>query len=79
MITVKDLLNKIKWGSGLNPADYDVFYLDRVANRLIKIKFNEIKTVENNFFETQDKSIPLHRIRKIENKGEVIWERIMKS
>ena len=39
MISIKDLLNKIKWDNNEDPKDYSIFYLDRISNKLIKIKY----------------------------------------
>jgi len=76
MITIKDLLNKIKWDKNLNPKDYNIFYLDRISKTLKKVRYSDIKKMEGNFIiiarEGEETSIPLHRIKRVEEKGNVI-------
>ena len=79
MITIKDLLNKIKWDKNLNPRDFSIYYLDRISKTLKRIKYPDIKKIEGNFIilerEGEETSIPLHRIRRVQQKGKVIWKR----
>lgn len=79
MITIKDLLNKIKWDKNLNPKDYTLYYLDRISKTLKKIRYSDIKRIEGNFLvimrEGEETRIPLHRIRRVEKKGVVMWQR----
>lgn len=79
MITIKDLLNKIKWDKRENPADYIIFYYDRILKKLIHLDFKTIKKIENNLItlikENEEINIPLHRIRRVIKKGKVVWER----
>lgn len=74
-----DLLNKIKWDSRENPDDYTILYYDRILNRLIEIKYTEIKKIEGSFMvierEGKDTMIPIHRVRKIKRKGILVWSR----
>lgn len=78
MITIKDLINKIKWDGRETPEDYVIFYYDRILKKLIHLNFKDI-TVKDDYIllEKNDEeiNIPLHRIRKVMKKGEVIWER----
>ena len=79
MIPIQDLINKIKFDSREKPEDYVLFYLDRIEGELKPIKFLEIKRTEGNFLVLEKKGeeveIPMHRIKKVERKGEVVWER----
>ena len=79
MIPIRELINKIKFDDRENPEDYVLFYLDRVEDKLKPIKFVEIKRTEGNFMVLdrgdEEVEIPMHRIRKVEKKGEVVWER----
>ena len=78
MITIKKLINKITWDDRLNPDDYVIFYLDRIENKLIELEFNKIKEIDGTFMvidDVLDTRIPLHRVRKVTKKREVIWER----
>ena len=37
MITIEDLINKIKWDEREDPADYSLFYIDRMTKKLVEI------------------------------------------
>ena len=77
MKPVQDVLNQIKWDKKLNPRDYTVEYLD--FGRLTAISYTAIKKIEGLFMivekDGEEVSIPLHRIRIIKLKGEVVWQR----
>ena len=79
MITIEQLINKIKWDDREDPADYALFYLDRITKKLVEIKYNDINRVDEGFMVIvrggEETNIPLHRIRKVTKKGNVIWER----
>ena len=79
MISIHELLNKIKWDKNLNPEEYKLYYLDRITNSLKEIKFIQIKEfsvfsliVEKN---SNDIDIPLHRIKEVRKTGKIIWKR----
>ena len=79
MISIHELLNKIKWDKDLNPQEYKLYYLDRITNSLKEIKFAQIKEfsvfsliVEKN---SNDIDIPLHRIKEVRKTGKIIWKR----
>lgn len=78
MITIKDLLNKIKWGKRENPEQYLIFYFDRVLNKLIELPYTKIKRLEGSFMvldNDEETNIPLHRIKKVTKNNVVVWER----
>lgn len=70
----KDMLNRIKWNKKLNPADFDIYYIDRITKKQECVKFTDIK-FEGDFFRIGESFIPMHRIRKITSKGEIVWSR----
>ncbi|MBW2974736.1 DUF504 domain-containing protein [Candidatus Woesearchaeota archaeon] len=78
MITIKNLLNKIKWSEEEEPADYSIGYWDNADNRIIFIHFNEIKSIEGNFLlldREEETYIPMHRIRVVRKKDKAVWKR----
>ena len=78
MVTIKDLLNKIKWDKREVPEQYSLFYFDRIKKELIKIPYAKIKRIEGSFMildNEEESSIPLHRIKKVIKKDIVVWER----
>ena len=75
MITIKELLNKIKWDKRENPEDYTLYYLDRIEKKLKKIAYADITNIEGNFMLVGDAEIPLHRIKEVKKKGKLVWSR----
>ena len=74
MLYIKDFLNKIKFSGKFYQDDITIYYHDRILNKLIPIKYKNIKR-EGNFLIKDNKSIPLHRIKEIRNKSIIIWRR----
>ncbi len=68
----KDALNRIRWDDSLSPGDFTVTYLDRVTNRLFEVPYASIEH-SGDYFTLDDSQIPVHRIREIKHKGEVVW------
>jgi uncharacterized protein (UPF0248 family) len=68
----KDALNRIKWDSSLDEGEFSIRYVDRTRNDLVEVPYAEIE-VEGEFMRHQESLIPLHRIREIVHKGEVVW------
>ena len=80
MITIHDLLNKIKWDKRENPKQYLISYFDRIEKTLIKIPYTKIKRIEGSFMvldNEEESNIPLHRIKKVMKNGVIVWEREM--
>ncbi|MBW2964387.1 DUF504 domain-containing protein [Candidatus Woesearchaeota archaeon] len=79
MITIADLINKIKWDKRENPDEYSLFYVDRITRKPVEIKYKDIKQVKDGLIILQKKGeetqIPLHRIREVRRKGKTEWKR----
>jgi uncharacterized protein (UPF0248 family) len=79
MITIRELLNKIKWDQNLKPEDYTIYYLDRISKTLKKLKYSDIIRTEETFMiidmNGEETHIPLHRVRRVKEKNKVVWER----
>ena len=79
MQPIQELLNKIKRDPNEEPDAYVIFYQDRVSDKLIPVPYDDILEIRESFITIFDKGhetpIPLHRIKKVEKKGEVVWER----
>ncbi|MEM2918806.1 MAG: DUF504 domain-containing protein [Candidatus Altiarchaeota archaeon] len=76
-ILEKNALNRIKFDKNLNPDDFEICYFDRNSKALKKVKFSEIE-IDGDFFRRKsdiESLIPLHRIRKILWKGEIVWDK----
>lgn len=75
MISIKHLLNKIKWDKRENIEDYSLEYIDRIEKKNIEIRLKDIK-IEGDYIVSEENTIPLHRIRKVKKNGKVIWNRL---
>ena len=78
MITIKNLLNKIKWDKRENPNQYIIFYFDRIEKELTQIPYTKIKRLEGIFMvlnNEEETNIPLHRIKRVMKNDIVVWER----
>lgn len=77
MITILDLLNKIKWDKRENPSDYILTYIDLGKKK--ELKYTDIKRIEGTFMiverDREETEIPVHRIREVVKNGKVIWKR----
>jgi len=68
----KDVINRIRWDTKLNTQDFSIRYLDRMKNTLAEVPYTAI-TIDGDFFKHEESQIPMHRIREIRYKGEVVW------
>jgi len=79
MITIDELINKIKWDKRENPSEYSLFYIDRITKKLVEIKYSDIKRIDEGLIvlerEGEETNIPLHRIREVRMKGSLVWKR----
>jgi uncharacterized protein (UPF0248 family) len=77
MITIKELINKIKWDKREDPEDYALVYID--MNKKKEMEYSAIKRMEGNFMviekDNEEVEIPLHRVREVLKKGKIIWKR----
>ncbi|MEM2916637.1 MAG: DUF504 domain-containing protein [Candidatus Woesearchaeota archaeon] len=77
---IKDVLNKIIWDAREHPEEYTIGYHDRFQDKIIEIPFKEINRIEEGFViierAGEETMIPLHRIRIVRKKDEVVWRRL---
>lgn len=82
MHTAQEILNQIRWDERLATDAFVIGYYDRVADKIIKVAFSEIRFPEDHHFqfeviddEGELRSIPYHRVREIYRNGQRIWHR----
>ncbi len=79
MQSIKDLINQLKWDKNLNPADYYLYYLDRISKQLKEIRFTDIKRIEGNTIilekHAEEIEIPMHRIKRVKKNNKTAWLR----
>jgi len=79
MTTIKQLLDRIKWDENMKPEQFAVYYLDRVKNKLVEIRYVDIKKIEGNYIiiekNGEEVNIPMHRIKRVTKAGFTFWKR----
>lgn len=82
MITIRALLNRIRWDREYGRGEFTVGYYDRLAERIILIPLVQVHFDPDDRFSFQltdaagePLSIPLHRVCEVYRNGELIWHR----
>lgn len=82
MITIRELLNRIRWDREFGQAEFAVGYYDRLEERIIVVPFGAIEFDPEDHFSFrltdvagQVHNVPLHRVCAVYRNGECIWER----
>ena len=76
MVYPRDVLNRLRWTDGEDLGDAVITYVHRGApGDEMTIRGERIKTLDRLFFETEEASIPYHRVLRIEYRGELVFEK----
>lgn len=82
MITIKELLSRIRWDPLFGRGRFVIGYEDHVGRRIIRVPFSDIRIAEgeHSSFSLLDdrgieRTIPYHRVREVSRDGETIWHR----
>lgn len=82
MQPVHELFNRIRWDRDYGAADFEVAYLDKLENELIRVAYRDLAFDANDHFRFQIvdldgevHAIPYHRVKAVYRNGELIWHR----
>lgn len=82
MVSIVDLLNRIRWDKEFGRGAFVIGYEDHMLEHYVYVPFEEILFEEGNHFSFQIKNemgqlitIPFHRVREVLKDKEVIWQR----
>lgn len=76
MVYPREVLNRLKWAEGESLDDATIWYVHRGApGDNIKIRGSSLRSLGRSFFETDEASIPYHRILRIDCRGETLFEK----
>jgi uncharacterized protein (UPF0248 family) len=82
VISVKELLKRIRWDPEYGRGRFVVGYVDHVAGGIVLVPFSEVKleSGDRSSFSLVDdqgveRTIPYHRVREVLRDGAVIWHR----
>ena len=74
MVYPREVLNRLRWKEGESLDDATIWYIHRGApGDYLKISGAGIRNLEGYFLETDDSSIPYHRILRIDHRGEIMF------
>lgn len=82
VITIDQLLNRIRWDREFGRGDFTIGYYDRVQRRIIVVPLRElaIDPADHFAFDVLDTNgelhhVPFHRVRRVFKDGKLIWHR----
>ena len=82
MITIKALLDRIRWDREFGRGEFMIGYYDRVRRRVILVPLADltIDPADHFAFYVSDENrethhVPFHRVRQVFKNGELIWHR----
>lgn len=82
MMTIRSLLDRIRWDRNYGGGRFVIGYYDRIEERIILVPFEAVEADPDNRSilllsdaKGQSHSVPLHRVYEVYRNGELIWER----
>lgn len=82
MITIRELLSRIRWDPDFGRGEFTVGYFDRIEGGIIRVPFVRVRFAPDDRFSFrltdeagEPVSIPLHRVCEVYRNGELIWKR----
>jgi len=76
MVYPREVLNRLKWTGGESLDDAVIWYVHRGApGDALRITGDKVKELGRGFFDTEDATVPYHRILKIEYRGRIVFEK----
>ena len=82
MITIRSILDRIRWDPEFGRGEFTIGYYDRIERRVVNVPFARIHLVPGNHFsftaveaDGSAHEVPLHRVREVYRDGRLIWQR----
>ncbi|HIJ16694.1 MAG TPA: DUF504 domain-containing protein [Thermoplasmata archaeon] len=76
MVFPREVLNRLRWTEGESLDEAVIWYIHRGApGDNIRIHGTALRSLGRTFFETEEASIPYHRILRIDYRGETLFEK----
>lgn len=82
MISIRELLNRIRWDREYGRGDFAIGYFDRFEQRIMVVPLEEVRFHPDDHSSLvlsdaagEPLSIPLHRVYEVYRNGELIWHR----
>jgi len=79
-MSVRDILNRLKWKGDIDFNEIEIWYIDRGApNNSSVICGKEIEKIGRSFIYTKGKTIPFHRVIRVVYQDSIIFDRFEKE
>ncbi|MGQ9587726.1 MAG: DUF504 domain-containing protein [Thermoplasmata archaeon] len=76
MVYPRDVMNRLRWTEGESLSDAIIWYVHRGApGDVLRIPGSRIKSLGRMFFETDEATIPYHRVLRIDYRGRTLFEK----
>jgi len=76
MVYPRDVLNRLRWTDGESLDDATIWYVHRGApGDVMKVQGSRISRLGRGFFETDEATVPYHRILRIDYHGKTLFLR----
>jgi uncharacterized protein (UPF0248 family) len=82
VITIRALLDRIRWDPEFGRGELTIGYYDRIERRVVSVPFARIRLVPGNHFsftaiaaDGVAHEVPFHRVREVHRDGALIWQR----
>jgi uncharacterized protein (UPF0248 family) len=82
MISIVDLLNRIRWDREFAKGAFVIGYEDHMLDHYVYVPFKELRFEEGDHFSFGLRNergelvtIPFHRVREVRKDNEIIWQR----
>lgn len=83
MMPIQDLLHRIQWDPAFGQGAFELGYLDRPAQRIVRVPWRQVRFPAGEHFALEvigddgcTHMVPLHRVRTVWRDGELIWQRL---
>ena len=76
MVYPREVLNRLKWTEGFSLDDAIIWYIHRGAPKdMMRITGDKITNLGRGFFDTNEATIPYHRILRIDHRGKTLFHK----
>jgi len=80
MVYPREVMNRLRWTDGESLDDAVIWYIHRGApGDNLRISGRSVRSLGRAFFETEDASIPYHRVLRIDYRGRTLFEKDLRA
>lgn len=80
MVYPREVLNRLRWTEGESLEEAIIWYIHRGApGDSLRITGRSVRSLGRAFFDTDEASIPYHRILRIDYRGRTLFEKDLRA